>query len=436
MAQTTAAADAVLQNHYLPVLRDQINQRALLLFGYSPAELEAGMGKANALNGETVDYHGIVRDADKFEFAGRNWFFAAHTKRNESGTAVAEGGNIPLPGQQGYEDFFDSIKQFYKQFEITGFAIEVSERSVASYVKLLEAETEGTINDARHSLNREGYGDGKGTLATMTADPGANQLTVDTVQYLRVGMFIDIIDNADDSVDAANRQITAINQTTKVITYNGADITPVAGSRVVLTGNNKKELTGLESILDPLGGGDSILHNVDGSVAGNEYWIAKNLDGGGSTFDEDQGQQLLDDISSEGFETEIIITTRGIRRRYVNTLKAQKRFNDASSVVLHGGFKAVMFNEQPLVHDDQCRKGRMWFLRPSDMGWVWLGANDFRWLRRDGNILRMTTAVGPNNEDRDNWRATLYRFHDLACFRRKVQGSIYNLADDTAKVSS
>lgn len=436
MAQTTAQADAILQNYYLPVLRDQINQRALLLFGYSPEELEAGMGKANAIEGETVDYHGIVRDADKFEFAGRNWFFAAHTKRNESGTAATEGGNIPLPGQQGYEDFFDSIKQFYKQFEITGFAMEVSERSVGAYVKLLEAETEGTINDARFSLNREGYGDGTGALATMTADPGANQLTVDTVQYLRVGQFIDIIDKADDSVDAQNRQITAINQTTKVITYSGADITPVAGSGVCLTGNWKKELTGLRAIVGPDGASYTTLHSTNGSTAGNEYWQAKVYDGNAGTFDEDQGQQLLDDIAGEGFSTEIIITTRGIRRRYVNTLKAQKRFNDAASVTLHGGFKAIMYNEQPLTFDDQCPKGFMWFLRPTDLGWVWLGANDFRWLRRDGKILRMTTAVGSNNEDRDNWRGTLYRFHDMACFRRKVQGMIKNLADDTAKVSS
>jgi hypothetical protein len=437
MAQTTTAADAALQNHYLPVVREQINQRAFLLFGYSPDELEAGMGKANAINGETVNYNGIVRDADKFEFAGRNWYFASHISRNESGTAASEDGNIALPGKQGFEDFYDSVKHFYKQFEITGFAMEVSERNVASYVKLLEAETEGTINDARHSLNREGYGDGSGVLATETAD-GANTITVDTVQYLRVGMYIDVIDTDGVTVNATNRKITAINQSTLVVTYDGADAsgTTAAGDYIVLTGNNDKELTGLKAILDPAGGGDSTLHNVDGSAAGNEYWKAKVYDGGSAAFDEDQGQQLLDAIGAEGYETEVIVTTRGIRRRYVNQLKAAKRFNDTQSVVLHGGFKAVMFNEQPMLFDDQCPKGYMWFLRPSDFGWMWLGANDFRWLRRDGKILRMTTGVGSNGEDKDNWRATLYRFHDLACFRRKTQGVIHTLADDTAGVSS
>ena len=44
MAQTTTQADAILQNYYLPVVREMVNQRAVLLFGYTPAELEAVLG--------------------------------------------------------------------------------------------------------------------------------------------------------------------------------------------------------------------------------------------------------------------------------------------------------------------------------------------------------------------------------------------------------
>lgn len=436
MAMDTTQADAALQNHYLPVLVEMINQRALLLFGYTPEELDAGMGHANAANGETISYRGITRDASAFEYAGKKWFFAAHTKRNESGTATSEGGLIPTPGQQGYEDFFDSIKHFYKQFEITGFAIEVSERTVASYLRLLEGETEGTVNDARFDLNRQAYGDQTGNLTEITAD-GANTVTVTSVQYLRVGMFIDLVNKGTDAVLAANRKITAINSTTKVVTYDGADVAAVAGTHVVvITGNWKKEINGLTNIIGPDGANYATLHGVDGSAAGNEFWQGKVYDGNAATFDEDQGQQILDDLSAEGWETELVITTRGIRRRYVNTLKAQKRFNDGMSGMLHGGFKTIDFNGIPLTIDDSAPKGNMWFLRPSDMLWFWLGANDFRWLQRDGKILRMTTGVGAAGEDKDNWRATLYRFHDLAVKRRKTQARLKNLADDAAKVSS
>jgi len=435
VAQDTAKADAALQNHYLPVVREQINQRALLLFGYSPAELEAGMGHANAVNGETIDYGGIIRDAEKFEFAGRQWFFAAHVGRNESGTATSEGGYIPLPGQQAYEDFFDNINHFYKQIEITGYAMEISERSVARFLNLLEGETEGAINDARFSLNREGYGDSTGNLTEITAE-GANTVTVTSVQYLRVGMYIDIVNKSTDAILAQRRKITAISGA-NVVTYDGADVTAVVGTHVIcITGNWKKEINGLINIIGPDGANYASLHNVDGSLAGNEYWRGKVVDAASAAFDPDVAQQLLDNIGAEGYETEILITTRGIRRRYVNTLMSLKRFNDSMAGVLHGGFKTIDFNGVPLTFDDQCPKGNMFFLRPNDFAWFWLGGNDFRWLQRDGKILRMVTGAGPNGEDQDNWRSTLYRFHDLAITRRKTQGRIKNLQDDAAKVSS
>lgn len=433
MVQTTAAADAALQNYYLPVVREMINQRAILLFGYTPAELEAGLGTANAAKGETLDYGGIIRDADNFEFAGRKWFWAAHVGRNESGTATAEGGDIPLGGQQRYEDFEDSIKHFYKQFEITGYAMEISERSVGRFLNLLEGETKGTTNDARHDLNRQAWGNQTGNLTEITAD-GANTVTVATVQYLRVGMKIDLVNKGTDAVLAANRSITAIAGL--VVTYDGADVAAVAGTHVVcLTGNWEKEINGLTNIVDDAAT-YPILHGVNGSTAGNEYWKSKLISGASAVFDEDQGQQMLDLIAQEGQETELIITTRGIRRRYVNTLKASKRFNDSMSGKLHGGFQTIDFNGVPLTVDDQAPKGNMWFLRPSEFAWFWLGANDFRWLQRDGKILRMTTSVGAGGSDRDNWRATLYRFHDLACGNRKVQGKIHTLADDAATVMS
>jgi hypothetical protein len=429
MAQNTANADAVLQNDYLPVMREMINQKAILLFGYTPAELSAGMGTANASKGETLDYNGISRDATKVEFAGRKWIFTAHTKRNESGTMAAEDGALPQPGRQGWEDFEDRLRYAYKQIELTGVSMEVTESKVNSYVRLLEAETEGAINDLRYDLNRQAYGDQTGTLANITAD-GANSVTVDSVQYLRVGMPLDVVNKSTNAI-LGSRNITAINSTTKVVTYDSTDLTTTPGTHVlVLTGNWKLEINGLRNIIDSATYPQ--LHTVDGSVAGNEYWNGKTYNGGGTTFDEDQAQQVLDDIGAEGWETELIITTRGIRRRYVNTLKAQKRFNDADSGKLHGGFKFIDFNGYPLLTDDACPKGFAFFLRPQDFLWIWLGGNDFRWLQRDGKILRKVEYP----VDKDNWRATTYRYNDLGCFRRKTQGLISNLADDAAKVSS
>lgn len=423
MAQDTAQADAVLKNYYLSVFREMVNNNALLLFGYSPAEIEAGAGSPNAAAGEQQGYRGISRDFSRVEFAGRQWVFAAHTSRNEGGTMRDETQDLPPPGQQGYEDFADKVRRAYKQIQISGFAIAVSERSLGSYLRLLEGETEGAINDLRKDLNRQGYGDQTGALAAITAD-GTNTITVDNLQYFRVGQIIDLVNKTTDAVLASDRTITAITTATRVITYSGADVVTTPGTHVpVLAGNWKKELNGLRKFIrsDVY----PILHGVDGSSASNPWWNGKYVDGGNTTFDEDVAQLLLDRIGQEGWESSIIITTRGVRRRYVNTLKSGKRFNDAQSLTLHGGFKYIDFNGVPLLYDDDCPKQWAFFLRPEDLLWVWLYGQDFNWMQRDGAVLRKVESP-----DRDAYKATAFKYMDLGCTRRHTEGAIYNLADD------
>jgi hypothetical protein len=425
VAQTTAAADAILQNYYLPVVREMVNQRAILLFGYSPAELDAGAGSMNAANGETMSYRGISRDADRVEFAGRQWVIALHTSRNESGTARAEGATLPTAGQQGWADLTDKVRRFYKQIQITGFAMAVSERSIGSYLRLLEAETTGAVNDLRKDLNRQAFGDQRGTLCQITAD-GANTVTVDNLQYLRVGLIVDIINQSTDAVLAATRTITAINTATRVVTYSGADVAAVAGTHVLaIDANWKQELNGLRNITRSDLTQNFTLHGIDSSVAGNEYWKAKQIDGGNGVFDEDQGQLMLDNIGAEGWDVQMILSTRGIRRRYVNTLKAQKRWNDANAGTMHGGFKYIDFNGFPFLFDDDCPKQHAFFIRPDDFIWVNLNGEDFSWMDRDGAVLRKV-----ENPDMDAYKATLFKYCDLGNEKRKSQGVNYNLADD------
>lgn len=423
--QTVTSADAILQNYYLPVVREMINQRAILLFGYTPAELEAGSGHMNAANGETMDYNGISRDADVVEFAGRQWVIALHTSRNESGTARAEGATLPTPGQQGWADILDKVRKLYKQIQLTGFSMEVTERNLGAYLRLLEAETVGAVNDLRKDMNRQAFGDQRGTLAQITAGT-TTTFTVDNLQYLRVGMFIDHVNQSTDAVLNSRVQITAINPATRVCTFSPTGTAPTPGTHVpAIEGNWKQEINGLRNIIRSDLSQNFALHSIDSSVAGNEYWKAKQTDGGNATFDEDAGQLLLDQVGAEGWDTELIITTRGIRRRYVNTLKAQKRWNDANAGTMHGGFKYIDYNGLPLVFDDDCPKQYMFLIRPDDFLWVQLNGNDFRWMNRDGAILRKV-----ENPDTDAYKATLYKYCDLGVFRRKTQACFYNLADD------
>jgi hypothetical protein len=304
---------------------------------------------------------------------------------------------------------------------LTRFAIRLSNRDEGAFLRLLEGETKGMVNDISKDVCRQAYGNQTGALASVSAD-GVNTVTVDSVQYLRVGMRIDIVHSSTDVVLATNRNITAINPTTLIVTYDGADAAATTSHRLCRTGNWKKEINGLGNLI----GNTGVQHSVDSTAAGNEWFQSVVQSAGGAQFSEDQGQQIVDGVGASGnAEVELLLTTRGIRRRYVNNLKSMKMFTDKDSVTLHGGFKAVLFNEMPLVFDDDLPKGNMYFLNLDALLWVYL-EKDWDWVDDDGAVLSRST------DRSDSFEAYLAADHDMACVQRNQLGKLTNLADDAA----
>lgn len=413
--QTTANADAVLKDYYRAPVREQLNNRRVIMFQ------SKGDGSPDTSKGETHAFRGIDKSGDGFEFAGRQWVTPNHVSRNEGLGAINEGGVLPTAGQQGYQDLKDTIRHNVGVIKLTRYAIRLSNRSAGAFLKLLEGETKGMVDDISKDLCRQAYGNQTGALAAVTAD-GSNTVTVDSVQYLRVGMVIDLVNVSTDAVLATARTITAIVPSTKVVTYDGSDVSATTSHRLCRTGNWKKEINGLSNLI----GNTGTVHGINSASAGNEWHQSVILDAAGAPMSEDGAQQLIDGVGSSGNgEVEILLTTRGIRRRYVNTLKSQKRFNDKDSVTLHGGFKAVMLNEMPLVFDDDLPKGNMFFLNTDALAWVYLD-KDWDWVDDDGAVLSRST------DRTDTFEGYLAADHDLAVTARNQLGKYINLEDDAA----
>src|SRR5690606_16662219 len=111
----------------------------------------------------------------------------------------------------------------------------------------------------------------------------------------------------------------------RTVTYSGADVTATTSHRVCRTGNWKKEINGLSNLV----GNSGTVHGINSASAGNSWWKSVVMNANGAPLSEDIAQQIMDGVGSSGNgEVEIMLTTRGIRRRYVNTLKSQKRFTD------------------------------------------------------------------------------------------------------------
>lgn len=442
MAQTTANADAILKEYYLTPIREQLNQRCVLMFAADDDEPGEASSSGDEGRGQDYDWRGFTRESEGVEFAGREWVLPAHSSRNEGMGAIAEGGALPTAGQQGWTDLKDKLRHNLMSIRLSRFAIKLSEKKPGVFLRLLDAETKGAVKDIRKDLNRQGFAKQTGQLAEITEDKkGTKQFVVDTVQYLRINMVIDVVTTVG-VVTISEFKVTAINAATREVTYSGTGTLTAAKELVVRHGNFKNEINGLGNIIaNTVGvgsGGKEVkaaeLHGVD--PAANVWWNSPVVTASGNPFSEDQGQQVVDKVGAGGqAEVELIVTTRGIRRRYVNTLKSQKRFTDQDSVTLRGGFKAILFNEMPVVFDDDCPKEQMWFLNADAMMWVYLDAGEdgkggWKWVDDDGAVL--ARAV----DRTDNFDAYLAADHDFATVGRNRLGRMIELQDDAAGVWS
>lgn len=438
MAQTTANADAVLKEYYLTPIREQLNQRCVLMFAADDDEPGEASSSGDEGKGQDYDWRGFTRESEGIEFAGKEWVLPVHTTRNEGIGARLEGGALPTAGNQGWTDLKDKLHHNLGSIRLSRFALKLSEKKPGAFLRLLDGETKGMVKDLRKDLNRQGFGSQKGVLAEIVTDEKATkEFVVNTVQFLRVGMVIDLVKESGGTVLAAKYTITKITAATKKVEYSGTAVTTTSEYRVVRTESWENEINGLGNIITNVAGPGptgATLHGVSPST--NVWWNSPVISAAGNPFSEDQGQQVVDKVGAGGqAEVELVVTTRGIRRRYVNTLKSQKRFNDSDSVTLRGGFKAILFNEMPVVFDDDCPKGEMWFLNADAMMWVYLDAGEdgkggWKWVDDDGAIL--CRAV----DRTDNFDAYLAADHDFATVGRNRLGRMVELQDDAAGVWS
>ena len=126
------------------------------------------------------------------------------------------------------------------------------------------------------------------------------------------------------------------------------------------------------------------------------------------------------DMADSGLDF-ALVTTRGVRRRYSDTLTALKRFNDAQSVHLHGGFTALMFDENPIFIDDQCPVGNLWGLSLAKLFWSQM--SDWDWMEEDGKVLKWEPR-------RDRYIAVLYKYCNLGTTNRTANFRLTGLTDD------
>lgn len=405
--QTLSTADAILKDLYVGPIVEQLNYKTYML-------------------------DQIERDSDSLDHTGRRAVWPVHKNGNRGRGSFGDGGQLPTAGKQEWVDAIIPIRYHAYGVSVSDAAIEGSKRNEGAFINILEAETKGVAKDMRKDINRQVFGQGTGLLATAVS-AAAGVVTVDSVQYLKVGDTVDLLVIATGATTAGvvNVTITARDTTAKTVTLSSAPATPGSinntyGFYVASSRNN--EMDGLRNIVST----GRTLHSINSATAGNEFWNAGSSKSAASgTAGESLFEQVADEVGANGNgEVEVFLTTRGVRRRLADTYASQKRFNDARAVDVHGGYTAILVNEIPVVADDDCPKGFAFGINKDSFKWFQQAGPS--WLEsKDGTVFQLSPGATLGSYAA-TWLAWFKWYAALANIAPNRNGVITNCADDSA----
>ena len=392
MAVNLTNADNALKSYYLEAVSEQLNNNVNPFLAQIKKTSENVWGK----------------EVKQLAIHGLNGGIGAGT----------EDGDLPTARGNKYAQFTSTLKNLYGTIEISDKAIRASENNSGAFVSLLNQEMDGLLKASSFNLGRMLFGDGSGVLAAVSTANGGSVFTLDTVAPFMEGMIIDFRTSAGALIEGATeREIVAVDRSAKTIKVSGATLTSStvpATSVISVHGSYGNEITGLAAIFN-----DSIT-SLYGVAKSSNAWIKPRVKAQSGAITEAAIQSVLDSIEEAGGEpANLIITSFGVRRAFINLLSQNKRTVD--SVDLAGGFRALSYNGIPVVADRFCPAGTMYMLNTKDFTLNELC--DWQWLADDnGKVLRQVPG-------KPVYTATLVKYAELICARPYAQGAIIGISE-------
>lgn len=397
MAQATMTAlDALLKEVYSVRLQDQLNSDVV-----TTKRLErSSQGVIETVGGKYVNFPIRV---------GRNTG-VGNRKENEA---------LPTAGSQQYSEATVPLTYAYGRFRLTGQLIELADKDHQAFASAMDEEMDGLKQDVAVDYERQIYGDGTGLLASVTAD-GANTVTVNSTQYLEIGMFIDIRTRSTGAVVAAARTITGIAGL--VVTYDGADVAATVNEGLYREGNFatglSRELSGFGLIFSTT----AILHGINPATVPKWKAVVKDNAGVPRALSEGLMIDAVDGVKVEGGgRTSVIFGGLGARRAYFNLLTQQRRYTDTKNYA--GGFQGLAFNhgtEIPMVEVVAAPPNKMWGVDESKM--KIFRNKEWHFGTDDGNILKWVSGF-------DAWEGFLKLYSELGTTQRNAHWLLSDLID-------
>jgi hypothetical protein len=256
--------------------------------------------------------------------------------------------------------------------------------------------------------NRIFYGDGTGTLATISATANSATQTVTDAYWLEIDAVVDVMDAAGTKI-GTGLSVLDVDYNANTVVLSGAVNATASTHFIVRAGNydtaTQREPSGMARITN-----NSI--NLHGLTDGR--WKAVNTALNGP-LSEAAMIKVCDDIRRNGGKVSAIFTSLGVRRAYFNLLVQQRRQNDTAE--FSGGFRGLAFNYGaktiPVMEDPDCPEGRMYFVTESDMR---------IYHTKDWHFEDKTGSMFVQVPNKDAFDVLMKRYFEMGTRRRNGQG--------------
>lgn len=306
----------------------------------------------------------IGNTSTKYNAGGAGFYGAINDYGNESVGAINETEQFRTIDNEDYKQFVVTPKINVAPIQFSGLSAAATdgddEAFVSAVIDGLEKAKERLLKDE----NRQFFGLGNGLLANVGGNAASNvtSFTVDSAQYLRANMVIDIFNGATKTVDS--KRISDVDKVNNIV-YLATSLGAALITTDALVKENVrdsaptdgKEMMGLRGIVD-----DSTdlttFESIDATAS--RIWRGRRIDASSANLTSDLLQRLLDDVKILGGESpDMIVMHHKQRRKYLDIVVPQKRYNEQS---MDAGSGKLSFNGIDLFLDEDCQQSTVYAL--------------------------------------------------------------------------
>jgi hypothetical protein len=364
----------------------------------------------------------IAKSLTKYSPGGNGYFGAINDYGNESVGAITESESFRTIDNENYVQWKVTPKVLVAPIEFSGLVAAAADQDEESFVGVvvdaLDMAKERLLSDE----NRQFYGLGTGALASPTGSVASNltSFTVDSVQYLRPNMVIDIFTGGSKTV--ASKRISSVDHVNGIIYLSTSLGAAISSSDILVkehirdsAPSDGKEMMGLRGIVDDATD-LTTFQNVDSSL--NREFRSRRIDASSANLTSDLLQRLIDDVAVlSGEEPDKLIMHRKQRRKYLDIVVPQKRYMDGK---MDSGFEKLQFNGMELWLDKDCQDNTVYAIkldkiRKFELAGLEMGKHD-----GSDSFLRKI--------NQDAFQAYWRHYCNFGTSKRNAHGKITNLA--------